>query len=882
MNRFTQWVRRLREFRRGEAREAEMDTEVRFHLEMEEAELIRSGLSPAAARRQARLAFGGVEQVKEAGRDARGARWLDDLRRDLVVGLRTLRRTPGYAAAVILTLGLGIGAAATIFSAVNGVLLRRLPYADPSRLLVIWDGLDWIGVPEAWLRGRDVIRLREETTRFAGFAVVRPGSAALTEPGPSEPEQVRLSRVSADFFDLLGSRPALGRLFRLGEDRVGEEPVVVLSHRLWLRRWGRDSSVVGRRIDLDGRAATVIGVLPPEFRFSNQSSLGSSTDPDLFVPYAQVLADLPRTGHSLAVVARVKPGVSVAAAKAELAALSARMDREEFEGKGFRFVAWSLQDRLVRAVRPGLLALLGAVGLLLAIMVANLAMLALTRTARREREFTVRAALGAGRWPLMRQLIAETTVTSLLGGAVGVGLAFLGVRGLLALAPSGLPRRDEVGVDFAVVGFVLLAATAIGVAIGLLPARHAATRDAATVLRTLSFSIGGRRSRGALVVIQIALSTVLLAGTGLLLVSVVGLRQVDPGFAASGVVTVEMRAVASRYPDRARLSGFYRTVIERLTGLPGVEAVGAGSAPPLSAGADQYPAAFPTSSVSRGQESDYETTDVVVTTPGYFRAMGITILEGREFAATDDSASQSLIIDETLARRFFPNGGAVGQPVAFGGDSTQYQVIGVARHARLYRMDSDDRGQIYAVHAAAPEPWMSVALRSTGDLQALGAAARAAVKEIDPNQPISRVITMTDVVAESLAERRLVAVLVAGFAIVALVLAAIGIYGTAASAVAERTREIGIRVALGAEPRRLVRLILARPVRLVLLGLVAGLAGAMGLAGLIRGLLYGVKPTDPATLGAVAVVVVVVAMVAAWIPARRAIRADPAGVLKGD
>jgi hypothetical protein len=289
---------------------------------------------------------------------------------------------------------------------------------------------------------------------------------------------------------------------------------------------------------------------------------------------------------------------------------------------------------------------------------------------------------------------------------------------------------------------------------------------------------------------------------------------------------------------------------------------------------------FPSSSINTGQDTDFQTTDVVVATPGYFRAMGIPILAGREFVATDDSTSRDLIVDEALARRFFPTGGALGQPVVFGGDSARYRVIGVARHARLYRLDSDDRGQIYAVHASAPEPGMSVALRSARDLEALGVEAKAVVREIDPEQPVSRIITMPNVVAESLAERRLVAVLVAGFALVALVLAAIGIYGTAASAVAERTREIGIRVALGALPGRLVRMLLRRPVRLVLIGLLAGLGGAMAMASLVRGLLYRVTPTDPATLGLVALVVVGVALTAAWVPARRAIRADPAAVLK--
>lgn len=818
MDTLARWWRRLRGLARTGAREREMDAEIRFHLEMEQADLVRKGLPPDQARRRARVAFGGVEQAKEDGRDARGGRWIEDLARDVRGGFRGIRTNPGYAAVVVLTLALGIGATATIFSAVNSVLLRQLPYSDPSRLFLLWDGLDWIGVPEAWLRGTDVIRLREETTQFAGFAVVRPGSAALSEAGRGEAEQIRISRTSADFFDLLGTRPALGRLFRPGEDAPGSEPVVVLGHRLWLRRWGRDSTILGRRIELDGAAATVVGILPADFRFATQSSLGAPSDADLYLPYTQVLADLPPWNHSLGAVARVMPGVTVTAAKAELAALSKRIDQEEFATKGFKFVAISLQERLVREVRPALITLMVAVVLLLAIMCANLATLALARAAQRQREFTVRAALGAGGGRIAAQLVTETLVVSVVGGFLGLGLGLLGVKALLVLAPAGLPRREEIGVDLVVAGFTLLVAVAVGLAMGAVPAHHAGRRDAATVLRELSLSIGGARSRGALVLVQIALSTVLLAGTALLLISFVKLSRTNPGFSAEGVLTVEMRAVPSRYGDNARLTGLYRTVLERLAVLPSVQSVGASSSPPLSASADQYPVSFPGSPTNTGEpDHDRSLVDVMSTTAGYFVTMGIPILEGRDFAASDDSSGHVLVIDESLARRYFPQGSAVGQSLRI--DTSAYTVVGVVKHARLYRLDADDRGQAYAPHAAFPSNWMSVALRTTGDLTALGEAAKGVIRSIDRDQPISRIIPMTAVVAESLAERRLVMVLISGFAAVAVLLAALGIYGITASAVAQRTREIGIRVALGAEPNRLVWMVMRQPLLLVAGGL---------------------------------------------------------------
>jgi predicted permease len=871
----------MRFFRRKEDDDA-MDAEMRFHVDMEAAELERMGVPPAEARRRALAAFGGVQRYKEEGHEARGGAWLEDLSRDLRYSLRSLRRSPGYTAVVILTLALGIAANTSIFSVANGILFKPLPYRDPSRLMVIWDGLDWIGVPEAWITGPEVVRLRREAKTFEGFSVLRSGSATIGASDGSEPQQVRQSGVSANFFQVLGTGPDIGRGFASGEDLPGAPRVVVLSRKLWKQRFGGDSSFIGKTIILDGQATSVVGILPPAFRFSAQSSLGSPSDADVIVPLIDTLTAMNPSSHSLGLLARVRSGVPVADARAELDAMSKRLDAEEYGKRGFHFVPIMLQERMVRDVRPALVALLAAVGVLILIMCANLAVLALVRAARRERELTVRRAIGAGHGRITRQILTETVLLSLGSAIVGAVLGSWALRGLLAIAPAGLPRRDEIGIDLAVLGVTLLVALVVGIGMGLAPVFHSVRSDIASVLREKAPSRAGSKVRQMLVLAQLALSMVLLAGTGLLLGSFVRLMRVDPGFSGDNVLTIELMATRGRYATGQPVVDLFTRYANALRTLPGVNAVGVTSAPPLSAGADQSGVFFPSSPTNTGDpQHDRMLGDVAPAGAGYFTAMGIPLLGGREFDAGDrDSTAKVAVIDDMVAKRYFPKGNAVGQIVRIDGDSMR--VVGIARHVRMYSLQEEGRGQLYVPHGYRQYRYMIVAVRTNGDPLSFAAAARRAIRSVDAEQPIISMATMADNVRDSLAERRLVLTLVAAFAAAALFLVALGVYGVTSSTVTQRTRELGIRMALGADRRQVVWSVLTEPARLVTIGLALGLAATFLSGRVVRRLLFDVSPTDPLTLGAVALVLLLVALLASYFPARRATRLDPMVALRSD
>ncbi|HEU5219993.1 MAG TPA: ABC transporter permease, partial [Gemmatimonadales bacterium] len=783
---------------------------------------------------------------------------------------------------VVLTLALGIAANASIFSVANGILFKSLPYRDPARLMVLWDGLDWIGVPEAWITGPEVARLRQEAKQFEGFSALRAGSTTI-EGGPDdEPLQVRESAVSANFFQLLGSGPSLGRGFAPGEDAPGAPRVAVLSRKLWMQRFGGDSSLIGKSIKLEGNATTVIGILPATFRFSAQTSLGSPEDPDLFRPLVDTLASMNPSGHGLGLLARVRPGVSVASALAELSGISRRLDTEVYGNQGFTFVPVLLQERMVRAVRPALLALLAAVGVLILIMCANLAVLALVRAARRERELTVRRAIGAGQGRITRQLLTETILLSLASGVAGALLGRWALRGLLAVAPAGLPRRGEIGIDLMVLAVTLGVALLVGIGMAVAPVFHSLRSDISSVLREKTPSRAGKRLRHMLVLAQLALSMVLLAGTGLLLGSFVRLMQVDPGFSAEKVLTIELMASRSKYATGQPVVDLYTRYLDALRALPGVQAGGASSAPPLSGGPDQYSVRFPASPTNTGdRRHDVILADVSPATPGYFQAMGIPVQSGREFAAAErDSTARVALVDGPLAKQYFPAGNAVGQVVTIDGDSLR--IVGIVRHVRMYNLQEEGRGQLYVPHGYTQYRGMVIALRTEGEPLALAAAARRTIRGVDAEQPIIGIATMNDALRGSLAERRLVLTLVGGFAAAALFLVALGVYGVTASAVTQRTRELGIRMALGADRRRVVLSVLGEPARLVALGLVIGLLGTFAAGRVVRKLLYEVSPTDPRMLGAVALTLLLVTLLASWLPARRATRVDPMDALRSD
>ena len=865
-------------------RDSEMNDEMRFHIDMEAAELVRMGVPENEARRRALATFGGVRRYVEEGHESRGGAWLDDLRRDIRYSVRSLARSPGYTAVVVLTLALGIAANTSIFSVANSILFKSLPYRDPSRLMVLWDGLDWVGIPEAWVTGPEVVRLRRETTLFEGFATVRTGSITIGGDRGVDPQQVPQSSVSANFFQLLGAGPELGRGFAAGEDAPGAPRVAVISRRLWTQRYGADPGLIGKTIAIDGTPTTVIGVLPATFRFAAQSSLSAASgDIDVYTTMTDTLGKLPPGNHSIGVLARVRGTANISAALGELSALSRRIDADRYRGQGFKFVPVLLQERMVRDVRPALLALLAAVGMLMLIMCANLAVLALVRAARRERELTVRRAIGASQSRVTRQILTETILLSFGGAVVGTLLGTLALRGLLAMAPPGLPRRGEIGIDLTVLAATLGAAIVVGLAIGFAPIVHSVRSDIAAVLREKAPSRAGGRVRRALVLAQLALSMILLAGTGLLLGSFVKLLKVDPGFEPRGVLTIELMAGRTKYASGQPVIDAFARQIAALRSLPGVTSVAATAATPLSAGADQSGATFPTSPPNTGdRQHDGMLVDNAPVTAGYFKTMSIALIGGQEFDAShrDSLSSRVAVIDDILAEKYFPKGNAVGQPVTLDGDTLR--VIGVARHVRMYNLQEEGRGQLWVPHAYNPYRYLTLVVRTAGDPLAIADAARRAIRALDPEQPIIRTGTMTDVVRQTLAERRLVLTLVGTFAGAAVLLAALGLYGVTASSVAQRTRELGIRMALGANRKSVIWNVLGEPTRLVAIGLVIGLAGTYFTGRAAQRLLYGVSPTDPLTLGAVSLLLLGVGIVAAYIPARRATRVDPIIALRAD
>jgi predicted permease len=875
-------IRRIRNALRLSAQDREMSDEMRFHIEMEAKDLMSRGMAPDEARRVALATFGGAVRYREEGRDARGSSWFPDLAQDIRYARRTLARNRGYAFVSILTLALAIGASTTIFGVMNGVLLKPLPFPKPEKLYQIWDDLSWVGVPEAWVTGPEIVGLREQLRSFDGVAVIRGETAGISSEG-SDPEQINYSPVSANFFQVLGRGPEIGRGFLEPEDVPNGPGVAVISHALYRRRFGEDPSIIGRKFLLDGNPMTIVGVLPRDFQYALQNSLTAPLNVDVYVPIQVSLGSFPRGQHTFGVVTRVKEGVSNGAALSELARYSKQLDSTNYRTQGFKFAPIAVRERLVREVRPAIVVLMLAVGLLVVTMCANLATLSLARASRREREFAVRRALGAGVGRLARQVFTETMFIAVAGAAAGVLLAIWGLRGLLALAPPGMPRRDDIGIDPVVVAFTLGLGVFVGITMGLAPLAHSARADISNVIGERSSTGRGSRMRSLLVIAQVALSLMLLAGTGLLLTSFGKLMKVDGGFDADGVVLLSYRTNSGKYKGSDRVA-YHQRVVDRMRELPGVTQVGLTTAPPLSANLNQSGVAFPESPQNTGDgHHDEILIDFMTAGPNYFRTMGIPLIEGREFTAGDDSAhGQVAIIDEQLARHFFPKGSALNKRISVDGDTADVRVIGVVGTVYQYGLREAGRPQVYAPDAVIPYSGVTTVMRTRGDEVSLMRAARAAFHDLDPAQPIQELTTMHAVVNQSLGESRLVLIIISTFALTALLLAAIGIYGVTSTAVTARSREMGIRVALGARPGEVLGLMVRRPVGLIGAGIAMGIGGTWASRALLMKLLYGVSPTDPLTLAAAVGTLLAVALVSVYAPAYRATRVDVAGILRAD
>ena len=809
---------------------------------------------------------------------------------DVRYAFRVLRRAPGFTAVAVLTLGLGIGAATAIFSIISGVLMRPLSYREPERLVNLWVdfGVGAQSLPA--MSPGDFKDYQGRTRLFESIAAASGGNlvgatGALTDG--NSVERVDVSTVTANFFQTLGVDPLHGRHFTSEEEAAGGPQVVMLSHRLWVTRYGADPTIVGRRIRLDGLDQTVVGVLPATGRLWLPAEAFLVTDAQIWKPLQFNYANQPpRNFTFFTVFGRMKPGVTLAQAQGDLETVAAQLRAEHavHESAGMRIRAIPLQSDVVKHVRPALVALFGAVGMLLLIACANVAHLLLARATARERELAVRGALGASRGRLLRQLATESLVLAAGGGILGVALAGIGTRWLVWMSPANLPRVDTIRIDQTVLVFALAASLVTALVFGLIPAFRAARVDVNRTLRAgtnPSASKAQVRMRGVLMVAEVALTLVLIIGAGLMVRSFVALQQVRPGFDPEQVLSFRVSLPVAKYSRFEMRAEFLRRMEEEILRLPGVTHVGLTSQLPLTGSGALSPFAYD-EATARNWES--ATADGRGASPNYFRALGTRLLAGRFFDERD-RGTNVIIIDETLAERAWPGENAVGKRLQVqptGSPNAHAEVVGVIEHIRSQDLARAVRPQIFRplIGFGGTQPF--VVVRATVDPGSLIPAVRQVVAAMDPDVPVDRAQPMSAYVGDALAQSRLTLVLMAGFGVVALIMAAVGIYGVISYSVSQRTKEIGIRMALGQEGRQIRNLVVGQGLRLIGLSLGIGLAVAYALASTVSGLLYGVNPRDPLTFGGMAAFLLVVALIGCLVPARRATEVSPLSALKAE
>jgi putative ABC transport system permease protein len=882
----------LRNLLRPSARERELDEELRAFVDLAMADKQAGGMGAAEARRAVAIEMGNVEAVKEEVRAVRAGVGLEDLLRDLALVVRQLRRAPAFALAVVGTLALAIGANAAVFSVIQAVLLAPPPYREPDRLMFIWSNLDRAGYQRAPLSGPELLDLREQARSFQGIAAIWTSTAQIT--GDGEPEQLRVGLVTADFFSLLGAEPRLGRGFEPNEEGRGAEPVVVLSDALWRRRFGADPTIVGRAVRMDGMSTTVVGVAPPELRLLFPPDANVPPDLQAFAPFPSDHARDPRDQYYLRTIGRLAPGASPAEAAREIVEIGERLEaaHTQYAASGRSFFAVGLQDDAVRHTRPALLTLLGAVGLVLLLACVNVANLLLGRELARREQMAVRAALGATRGRLVRQVMVETSVLAGLGLLAGLAVGHLLLELLLALRPAALSRfgLEDIGLDPPVLVFTAGIGLLAALVVSLVGLRGAPGLDLESVLRAGGRSgddAPRRRVRRVLVVSEVALGTVLLVGAGLLVRSFLALQQVDLGFRAERVLTFRLSLPWTRYPTREAGTAFARRLEDRLRALPGVEAVGAASALPfddLPNWSTPYSFDGVDEKTRGGREADTRSVS-----PGWFETIGARFVAGRAFEESDDhEGAPAVVVDERLAGKAWPGREAIGQrlQVDFLTDEgfvpTWATVVGVVRHIRHRDLAEVVREQVYVPHRQSPRNPMAWALRWKGEVPVETATIRRIVAELDVELPVYDVRPLPAYVGDAQGRARFTMVLCAAFAALALLLAAIGIYGVMSYSVTRRRREIGVRLALGARAGQVRRAVLRDGMLLSVTGLAVGLLGAALLTRATRSVLYAVSPLDPLTYAAVAAALAAVAALASWAPARRAGSLPPNEILRSE
>jgi putative ABC transport system permease protein len=893
------WWLRLGAVFSKERSERDLADEMASHLEMHVADNMRSGMTAEEALRQALIKLGGVEATKEMYRDRRGLPILETVLQDLRFGIRTLRKNPGFTAVAILTLALGIGATTAIFSVVYGVLLRPLPYTEPDRIMAVFE----VNTRGTWsnLADPNFDDFRDQNHSFQAIAKYNANTVSIS--GASQPTRTMVAGVTPDFFKVLGVQPIIGRDFSAADNKKGAAPVVLASYGYWRQFLGSPTDLSRSHLKIDNAAYSVIGVLPAGFQFP--------PDAALWLPADLGGENQSRTSHNYHALARLRDGVTVEQANGDISAIARRIHDTASDQNDYLLkdgIVVPLQDAITGKVRSPLLILLGAVGFLLLVACANVANLLLAQASVRERELAVRSTLGAARGRLIRQFLTEAFLLAIVGGGLGVLAAFLGVVCLLSLAPENLPRLDSVSISIPVLVFALLLSTAVAAGLGAFTAVRATSGDLRKGLeeggRGQAGSQGSQRIGRAIAAAQIAITLVLVIGAGLLGRSLLKVLEVNPGFRVDQIVTMDVSLPWVDWTDakaKAGLAIFFSNLIERLKQVPGVRKVGATSGLPLVEGGlpdgmfllmtqDEVPKT-PGSldSLSRQfdalfrQKERIGNADFGVVTDGFFQVLGIPLIRGRVFDERDGADSPHVaVISESLARDRWPGQDPIGHTIEFGnmdGDMRLLTIVGVVGDVHEYGLDVPPRPTVYVNLFQRPRPAITVTMLSDADTQLVTSSARSILQELNPEVP-ARFRTFSQVYSASLGSRRFNLILVGFFGVVALLLATAGVFGVMAYSVSRRTREIGVRVALGAGSREVLGMILGQGLRTIFIGVAIGIAGSLALTRSVESLLFGVTPTDPLTYVAVAVLLTVVAVTASYIPARRAMRVDPMVALR--
>ncbi len=887
---------RVRALFRRDNLEAELADELRFHFEQQVEKYVKAGLTREEATRQACLVFGGLDQVKEDCRDARGVRFLETLAQDVRYGLRILRKHPGFTVVAMLTLALGIGASTAVFSVVNTILLKPLPYSNPDRIVMLWwrapiSSTQYADIQWPW-GPKDFAEFSPKTKTIRSLGAFKSDFFNLV--GSGEPERLDGLRASAGFFSALGEDPALGRTFTPEEDQPGHEYEVILSDQLWRDRFGSEAGILGHAITLNGQSYTVVGVMPRGFTFPHAEEmptiLSFPAQIQLWVPLA-IPAGAPRGPQELAVVGRLNPGVTMSQAEAELRVYGSRVEKEFPPAKGWLNPnVVSLTRQVVGDTRRPLLLLLGAVGVVLLIASSNVASLILTRSLGRRQEFALRAALGAGRGRLIRQLVTESLLMAAVGGLTGILVAEAGLYLVKIFGPSNIPRLREVGLDPRVFTFTIGITLVTGLLFGLMPATGTPRENLVESLKE-----GGRRSggsathpkiRNALLVAQVALALVLVISAGLLVRTFYYMLAADAGFNSTHVLTFQLSLPSSKYADTEHMAQLYEKALRALRSLPGVQSAGLVSEVPMGGSTDSTEIRIPDHPSTDDKEHPY--ANYSFASPGYFSAIGTPLLRGRDFAEMDVTGSMPVtIINSAMALKYWPGRDPIGRQL---GVKTQRfptrTIIGIVPDIKHNSLRDDPDPEMYVPYTQNEIKWwpsmqtMQVALRTKADPASLAGSVREALRSVDPDLPVAKVTTLTALVDNSMAQPRFSLLLLGSFGGLALMLAVIGMYGVISYSVQQRTQEIGIRMAMGATRRDVLRMVLGMGARLAALGIVIGLGFAWMATRAMANFLYGIQPTDAPTFAFVPALLMTVALFACYLPARRATRVDPLVALR--